>query len=167
MLYLGHMLPLGIIKSSSFFMWHPKVNSAYSIPHLMNHRTIHRNIKEKLPKNVLKWEKVRKSEKKWKKVKNWENLTWHWLGNTFFSIDPTKLKKTNWEKLRKIEKMFPGKKGRLRLGVKMKQCIKDLEQEWTIWLSYSLFLHPPYHLHKFVWHFSPRLSMTPSRQSHE
>ena len=94
MLYLGHMLALGIIKSSSFFMWHPKVNSAYSIPHLMNHRTIHRNIKEQLPKNDLKWEKVRKSEKlrksdlaihflvltqqKSKKQieKNWENVSW-------------------------------------------------------------------------------------------
>ena len=158
-------------------MWHPKVNSAYSIPHLMNHRTIHRNIKEKLPKNVLKWEKVRKSEKKWKKVKNWEKLRKIekiWLGTDLaihvLVLTQQKSKKQiekNWEKMRKIEKMFPGKKRRLRLGVKMRQCIKDLAQEWTIWLCYSLFLHPPYHLHKFVWYFSPRLSMTPSRQSHE
>ena len=114
MLYLGHMLVLGIIKSSSFFMWHPKVNSAYSIPHLMNHRTIHRNIKEKLPKNVLKWEKVRKSEKKWKKVRNWEKLRKIekiWLGTDLFKYWPNKNKKNklrkiekNWEKLRKIEK---------------------------------------------------------------
>ena len=41
----------------------------------------------------------------------------------------------------------------------MNQCIKDLAQEWIIWLCYTLFLHPPYHLHKFVWYSSPRLSM--------
>ena len=92
-------------------MWHPKVNSAYSIPHLMNHRTIHRNIKEKLPKNVLKWEKVRKSEKKWKKVKNLEKLRKIekiWLGTDlaihFLVLTQQKSKKQiekNWEKLRK------------------------------------------------------------------
>ena len=160
MLYLGHMLALGIVKSSSFFMWHPKVNSAYSIPHLMNHRTIHRNIKAQLPKNVLKWEKVRKSEKLRKIEKIWlgTDLAIHFLVLT---------KQKSKKQIEKIEKMFTGKKRRLRLGVKMKQCIKDLAQEWTIWLCYSLFLHPPYHLHKFVWQFSPRLSMTPSRQSHE
>ena len=157
MLYLGHMLALGIINSSRFFMWHPKVNLAYSIPHLMNHRTIHRNIKEKLPKNVKRCEKVRKGEKKWEKVKNWEKLRkiekiWSGmdLAIHFLVLTPKKIKKQieknweklrkiekNWEKLRKIEKNWENvswKKSRLLLGVKMKQCITDLAQEWTIWL---------------------------------
>ena len=71
---------------------------------------------EKKWEKMINWEKLRKIEK------NWENLTWHWLGNTFFSIDPKipknqieknweKLRKIekNWEKLRKIEKTWPAK----------------------------------------------------------
>ena len=82
-------------------MLHPKVNSAYSIPHLMNHRTIHRNIKEKLPKNVLKLEKVRKSEKKWKIEKIWLGTD---LAIHFLVLTQQKSKKQiekHWEKLRK------------------------------------------------------------------
>ena len=146
------MLALGIINSSSFFMWHPKVNLAYSIPHLMNHRTIHRNIKEKLQKNVKRWEKVRKSEKLRKIEKIWSgtDLAIHFL--------VLKQIEKNWEKLGKIEKNWENvswKKNRLLLGVKMKQCITDLAQEWTIRLCST----KPYHLHKFVWYFSPRLRM--------
>lgn len=105
MLHLGHMLALGIISSSNLFMWHPTVNLAYSIPHLMNHRTIHRNIKEKLPKNIKSEKKWRKWEKV-KKMKNWENLIWHWRGNAFFGIDPQKIKNTNWKNWENLRKCF-------------------------------------------------------------
>ena len=67
----------------------------------MNHRTIHRNIKEKLPKNVLKLEKVKKSEKLRKIEKIWLGTD---LATHFLVLTQQKSKKQiekNWETLRK------------------------------------------------------------------
>ena len=157
MLHLGHMLALGIKSSSNLFMWHPTVNLAYSIPHLMNHRTIHRNIKEKLPKNIKsekkwrKWEKVKKSEKLRKSdlALTRQCIFWYW---------PPKNQKHKLKKLRKLEKMFPGKNADCNLGWRWNNASKT-------WHRSGLYdcVTPCSFTHFFIctslWYFSPMLSM--------